>query len=339
MRKQNYNNKAKHRSAWLALVLLMITALPITAQNALKAGDRFQGEGGILWYEVVDATKHTVKVTYENPNATTQEAREQNVGRDYQDTGNKDYKGYYGKLNGEITIPETVKDAASTQWKVVAIGTCAFINERGFFEIPKGKEKEKKIPGSINITVNLPSTIEHIEEAAFYQAYACTINFPEGLKTIGRKAFYKAVVGGYFQYNYANKRAGARFVKIKINPPCILGPTAIGPQAFEECSTNRSVTLICNKISYLGYQAFKGSGFVEMKVPASANLGKQPTDPEITAMYADLPGVDMESGAEAFTQYNKDVVTLEEGITTIPKGMFENAFKELKKFNIPLSVT
>ena len=38
MRKE-YNNKTKLRSAWFALVLLMITALPISAQNA---GDRFQ---------------------------------------------------------------------------------------------------------------------------------------------------------------------------------------------------------------------------------------------------------------------------------------------------------
>ena len=59
--KQNYNNKAKHRSAWFALVLLMITALPVTAQTA---GTRFQV--GILWYEVVDATAKTEKGTYAN---------------------------------------------------------------------------------------------------------------------------------------------------------------------------------------------------------------------------------------------------------------------------------
>lgn len=94
----------------------------------------------------------------------------------------------------------------------------------------------------------------------------------------------------------------------------------------------------CPNIRYLGYQAFKGSGF-SMEVPASAKLGEQPTDPEITAMYADLPGVDKESGAEAFAQCKKGVVTLKEGITTIPTGMFENAFKELDKFDIPLSVT
>ena len=51
--KENYNNKTKLRSAWFVLVLLMITALPISAQNK---GDRFKGQDGILWYEVVDAT-------------------------------------------------------------------------------------------------------------------------------------------------------------------------------------------------------------------------------------------------------------------------------------------
>lgn len=329
--KENYNNKTKLRSAWLALVLLMITALPISAQNAAK---RFQV--GQLWYEVVDATKHTVKVTYENPKAITQEARNQNVGQDYEDKGDKEYKGYYGKLNDVINIPETVNDDAGTKWTVVAIGTCAFINERGFFEIPADKKGQSRISGSINITVNLPSTIEHIEEAAFYQAYACTINFPEGLKTIGRQAFYKAVVGYYYSYGAAEVRKAKRKKRTK-NHPQILGPTAIGPQAFEQCSTD-GATLICNKICYLGYQAFKGSGFT-LEVPASANLGQQPTDQEIIDMYANLPGVDMKSGAEAFTQYDKGVVTLNEGITTIPKGMFENAFKDLAKFDIPLSVT
>ena len=334
--KENYNNKTKLRSAWLALVLLMITALPITAQTA---GTRFQGQGGILWYEVVDATKHTVKVTYENPNAIKTEARKQNVGLDYQDKGDKEYKGYYGKLNDVITIPETVNDDAGTKWTVVAIGTCAFINERGFWEKPAGEKRTSRIPGEINITVNLPSTIEHIEEAAFYQAYACTINFPEGLKTIGRQAFYNAVVGYYFKYRAVEVRASASARRVKTNTPEILGSTAIGPQAFEK-SSSRGANLICKKISYLGYQAFKESG-LSIDVPVSANLGEQPTDPEITAMYANLPGVDMESGAEAFTLCNTGVITLQEGITTIPKGMFENAFKSkpIDKFVIPSTVT
>lgn len=62
MMQQNYNNEAKCRSVWFALVLLMITALPITAQNA---GDSFYVDNS-YWYEVVDATAKTEKETYAN---------------------------------------------------------------------------------------------------------------------------------------------------------------------------------------------------------------------------------------------------------------------------------
>ena len=338
--KQNYKNKTKHRSAWFALVLLMLTALPITAQTA---GTRFKGQGGILWYEVVDATKHTVKVTYANENLDKAKARQLKFDRnlDYVNNGTKGgddkadgtYKGYSGKLNNTITIPETVKDANGTNWKVVAIGTCAFINERGFYVEDKVNNKEKRI----RLDFVLPSTIEHIEEAAFYQAYACTINFPEGLKTIGRQAFYRTVVGYYYTYrNTKFRRQAKTHPTVTITIP---GQTAIGPQAFEQCST-AGATLSCPNIRYLGYQAFKGSGFL-MEVPKSANLGVKPagTDTEITDLYKTLPGVDQRSGVEAFAESKSKSVTLQDGITTIPTGMFENAFKELAKFVIPLSVT
>lgn len=314
----------------------MITALPINAQNASK---RFQS--GDLWYEVVDATKHTVKVTYANEKAALPEARLLEFDRnlDYVNNGTRGgddkadgtYKGYSGTLNNTITIPETVKDDAGTQWKVVAIGTCAFINERGFYD----KNPEKKI----RLDFVLPSTIEHIEEAAFYQAYACTINFPEGLKTIGRQAFYRSVVGYYYTYKNLRYRRN-----VTANPTVTItipGKTAIGPQAFEECST-AGATLSCPNIRYLGYQAFKGSGF-SMEVPKSANLGVKPedTDTEITDLYKTLPDVDQRSGVEAFAGAGSKVksVTLQDGITTIPTGMFEKAFKDLAKFVIPLSVT
>ena len=333
--KQNYNNKTKLRSAWFALVLLMITALPITAQNK---GDRFQV--GQLWYEVVDATKHTVKVTYANENLDKAKARQLEFDKnfDYVNNGTRGgddkadgtYKGYSGTLNNTITIPEKVT-YQSKDWTVTAIGTCAFINERGFYD----NNPEKKI----RLDFVLPSTIEHIEEAAFYQAYACTINFPEGLKTIGRQAFYRSVVGYYYTYKNLKFRRN-----VTANPTVTItipGKTAIGPQAFELCST-AGATLSCPNIRYLGYQAFKGSGF-SMEVPKSANLGVKPedTDTEITDLYKTLPDVDQRSGVEAFAGAGSKVksVTLQDGITTIPTGMFEKAFKDLDKFVIPLTVT
>ena len=337
--KQNYNNKTKLRSAWFALVLLMITALPITAQNK---GDRFQV--GQLWYEVVDATKHTVKVTYANENLDKAKARQLEFDKnfDYVNNGTRGgddkadgtYKGYSGTLNNTITIPEKVT-YQSKDWTVTAIGTCAFINERGFYD----NNPEKKI----RLDFVLPSTIEHIEEAAFYQAYACTINFPEGLKTIGRQAFYRSVVGYYYTYKNLKFRRN-----VTANPTVTItipGKTAIGPQAFELCST-AGATLSCPNIRYLGYQAFKGSGF-SMEVPKSANLGVKPedTDTEITDLYKTLPDVDQRSGVEAFAESKATSVTLQDGITTIPTGMFDKAFSKnkkddlIKKFEIPLSVT
>ena len=107
--KENYNNKTKLRSAWLALVLLMITALPITAQTA---GEKFQV--GQLYYEVVDATNHTVKVTYANTDATKPEARQQEL---IDETTNipDQWKGYSGTLKTNAVDKNGKKKLK--QWK------------------------------------------------------------------------------------------------------------------------------------------------------------------------------------------------------------------------------
>ena len=321
--KENYNNKTKHRSAWFALVLLMITALPITAQ---KAGDRFQS--GDLWYEVVDATAKTVKVTYGNANLDTEAAKKQDLTADWADIANNEMKGYKGELNGKITIPDTVNHN-SANWTVVAIGTCAFINERGNYK-----------KGTIELEIVLPETIEHIEEAAFYQCIVWNINFPQKLKTIGRQAFYKGNLCYSYSYRNSEERRGRYGGKRTRKGITIPGQTAIGPQAFEECSANtgKKSILSCPNITYIGYQAFKGSA-IEIEVPASANLGVKPTGAEITDLYKNLPGVDQRSGVEAFAQSKSKSVTLQNGITTIPTGMFDKAFENLAKFDIPLSVT
>lgn len=276
---------------------------------------------------MVDATKHTVKVTYGNANLDTEAAKKQNLKDDWADIANNEMKGYKGELNGKVTIPTTV-NYNSVDWTVVAIGTCAFINERGNYK-----------KGDIILEIVLPETIEYIEEAAFYQCIVWAINFPQNLKTIGRQAFYKGNLGYYYTYRKSDIRAGRRTARAKTSLK-IPGQTAIGPQAFEECSTytGRNVTLSCPNITYVGYQAFKGSA-LQIEVPTSANLGIKPTDKEITDMYKTLPGVDKRSGVEAFAQSKSKSVTLQNDITTIPTGMFDKAFENLAQFVIPLSVT
>ena len=349
MMKQNYN-KAKYRSAWLALVLLMITALPITAQNV---GDRFQVDG--YWYQVVDATAKTVKVTWANSNAATEQATQQELANATAKLPDQ-WKGYNGtpkvtlveefitgksfdSKNSEadtkheipvVVIPETVK-YNNKDWTVVAIGSYAFINERGIDN------------------VELPESIEAIEDAAFYQCSVTMINFPANLKYIGWRAFYKTNLAPYSEIVLkCNKQKKYKYSK-KFQPIKILGATAIGPQAFEGSFSKSKFE--CSNITFVGYQAFKGDKFViTTPIPATAKIGEAINDPKITDMYKNLPaGTDQRSGVESFAEYSYDLIssrykepvvpTLAEGPTTIPAGMFEKAFIKKDNFFIPLSVT
>ena len=100
---------------------------------------------------------------------------------------------------------------------MVAIGSYAFINERGVGN------------------VELPETIEAIEDAAFYQCSVTMMNFPANLKYIGWRAFYKTNLSPYsFKERNKKKKKIAYVYYTKSNEPIkIPGSTAIGPQAFE----------------------------------------------------------------------------------------------------------
>lgn len=339
--KQNYNNKKKHRSAWLALVLLMITALPISAQNA---GDKFQV--GQLYYEVIDAAAKTVKVTYANTDATKPEARQQEL-KDETTNIPDQWKGYNGTLktnavdkNGKkvetmkdelayelatgqiytITIPDKV-NYNGKDWTVTAIGSNAFINERRIRKM------------------ELPETIEAIEDAAFYQCSVTLLNFPTSLKYIGWGAFYKSNLEPFYlkEYKGSNPRKKGTWERKPGTAVDIPGSTAIGPQAFEGIFSTSKFK--CPNITFVGYQAFKGAKIdITTAIPATAKIGEQPEDNKIKAMYKNLPaGTDQRSGVESFAEFGGSV-SLAEGPTTIPTGMFEKAFTNLANFFIPLSV-
>ena len=341
--KQNYNNKAKHRSAWFALLLLMLTALPITAQTV---GDRFEVDG--YYYQVVDATatNHTVKVTYANTDATKPEARQQEL---IDETTNipDQWKGYSGTLktnavdkNGKkvetiadelayenatgqiytITIPDKV-NYNDKEWTVTAIGSYAFINERRITKMV------------------LPETIEAIEDAAFYQCSVKLLNFPTSLKYIGWRAFYKSSLETFYLKPYKGRNPAKKGTWDRVSGTAvdIPGSTAIGPQAFEGIFSTSKFK--CPNITFVGYQAFKGAKIeITTAIPATAKIGEATTDTKITDMYKNLPaGTDQRSGVESFAEFGGSV-SLAEGPKIIPKGMFENAFTNLPKFVIPYSV-
>lgn len=339
--KENYNNKTKLRSAWFALVLLMITAQPITAQNAAK---RFQV--GQLWYEVVDATAKTVKVSYANTDVTKPEATRQVLADATADLPDE-WKGYNGTLkinavdkNGKkvetiadelayekatgqiytITIPDKV-NYNDKEWTVTAIGSYAFINERRITKMV------------------LPETIEAIEDAAFYQCSVKLLNFPTSLKYIGWRVFYKSSLETFYLKPYKGRNPAKKGTWDRVSGTAvdIPGSTAIGPQAFEGIFSTSEFK--CPNITFVGYQAFKGAKIeITTAIPATAKIGELPEDNKIKAMYNNLPaGTDQRSGVESFAEFS-GTVSLADGPTTIPTGMFENAFTNLAKFVIPYSV-
>ena len=351
MMKENYNNKTKLRSAWFALVLLMITALPISAQNKR---DRFEFDS--YWYEVVDAAKHTVKLTYGNKDLNKSQATQQVLADEKADLSNE-WKGYNGKpkvtleeefitetpFNSKtpetdqkhnvsiIKVPATVK-YNNEDWTVVAIGSYTFINERGIDK------------------VELPGTIEAIEDASFYQCSVTMMNFPASLKYIGWRAFYKNNLAPYSKITRKGSKSKFKYSKTYL-PIKILGKTAIGPQAFEGSFSKSKFQ--CPNITFVGYQAFKGDKFnITTPIPVTAKIGEATNDPKITDMYKNLPaGTDQRSGVESFAEYSyvnsdnsstagyKSAISLAEGPTKIPKGMFKNAFNKLQNFVIPSTVT
>ena len=339
--KENYNNKTKLRSAWFALVLLMITALPITAQNN---GERFEVDG--YWYEVVDATNHTVKLTYGNENLNKAQATQQVLANATADLPDE-WKGYNGTLkinavdkNGKkvetiadelayekatgqiytITIPDKVNNNGK-EWTVTAIGSYAFINERRITKMV------------------LPETIEAIEDAAFYQCSVKLLKFPTSLKYIGWRAFYKSSLETFYLKPYKGRNPAKKGTWSRVSGTAvdIPGSTAIGPQAFEGIFSTSEFK--CPNITFVGYQAFKGAKIeITTAIPATAKIGELPEDNKIKAMYKNLPaGTDQRSGVESFAEFGGSV-SLAEGPTTIPTGMFEKAFTNLSHFVIPYSV-
>lgn len=162
------------------------------------------------------------------------------------------------------------------------------------------------------------------------------LNFPTSLKYIGWRAFYKTDLNPYV-ITKVRRRKFQRYRKDRI-PIHISGTTAIGPQAFEGSFSTSQFS--CSQITFVGYQAFKGAKIhITTPIPATAGIGASTTDSKIKAMYKNIvPAVtDYRSGVESFAEFGGSV-SLAEGPTTIPTGMFEKAFTNLEHFVIPLSV-
>ncbi len=191
----------------LLLMLLVVMTMPMAAQ---QKDTKFHV--GQLIYTVLDATKHTVKVTYE--------ANYLQLTDDY----DKKTPAYGGKLSGVIDLTQPIK-YNNINWTLTEIDERAFQLE--------------------NITeVKLPASVTRIGFSAFYKtASLAKINFPTSLKAIEQYAFYES---GLTKVDIPGSTAIGReafFSCVKMTKLSIPKVTYMGFRCFHHCSMLKSVSV------------------------------------------------------------------------------------------------
>lgn len=191
----------------LLLMLLLVMTMPMAAQTI---DTHFYY--GNLRYQVLDATKHTVKVI---PVANYLQL---------DDEADKSTPGYLGKLSGLIDLTQPVM-YNNINWKVTEIDARAFQLEP--------------------ITeVILPDGMTRIGADAFYKTTSLSkINFPASLKAIELEAFYES---GLTEVDIPGSTAigcDAFFSCVNMEKLSIPNVTYMGYRCFFHCSRLGSVTV------------------------------------------------------------------------------------------------
>ena len=191
----------------LLMLLVVVMAMPMAAQTA---GSKF--EVGALRYEVLDATKHTVKVI----------PKENYL--QFTDDYDKIKPGYFGQLRGVIDLTKPIM-YNNINWKLTEIDDRAFQLE--------------------NITeVRLPDGVTRIGFSAFYKtASLAKINFPTSLKAVEQYAFYES---GLTEVDIPGSTAIGReafFSCVKMTKLSIPKVTYMGFRCFHHCSMLSSVSV------------------------------------------------------------------------------------------------
>ena len=134
-----------------------------------------------------------------------------------------------------------------------------------------------------NITsVEIPSSLKHISDAAFYGCSNLTsITISDGVETIGNKAF-----------------EGCKKVSLIVIPDSVL---SIGNRAFHNCTSATDITL-GNKVTEIGQSAFYGCN-------------------KVTYIYIPDSVVKIDTAAFAFCE-NLDYISFGKGLSTIGEQAF-----------------
>lgn len=192
----------------LLLMLLVVMTMPMAAQ---QKGEKFQY--GNLRYQVLDATKHTVKVTYE--------ANYLQLDDDY----DKKTPAYGGKLSGVIDLTKPIM-YNNINWTLTEIDERAFNLEKNITE------------------VRLPDGVTRIRANAFCKTTSLAkINFPASLKAIEMEAFYES---GLTEVDIPGNTAigyQAFFSCVNMERLSIPNVTYMGYRCFHHCSMLSSVSV------------------------------------------------------------------------------------------------
>lgn len=163
----------------LLLMLLVVMTMPMTAQ---QKDTKFHV--GQLIYIVLDATKHTVKVTYE--------ANYLQLDDDY----DKKTPAYGGKLSGVIDLTQPIM-YNNINWTLTEIDERAFNLEKNITEVrlPDGVTRIRAnafCKTTSLAKINFPASLKAIEQEAFYESGLTEVDIP-GSTAIGYDAFYSCV--------------------------------------------------------------------------------------------------------------------------------------------------
>lgn len=189
------------------LLMLLVMTMPMTAQMK----DMIFNYGN-LRYQVLDATKHTVKVI---PHANFLQL---------DDAARKSTPGYLGRLSGVIDLTQPAV-YNNIKWKVTEIDARTFQREA--------------------ITeVRLPEGMTRIGADAFFKTTSLAkINFPASLKAIEFEAFYET---GLTEVDIPGSTAigyDAFFSCVNMTKLSIPNVTYLGYRCFFHCSKLSSVTV------------------------------------------------------------------------------------------------
>lgn len=189
------------------LLMLLVMTMPMTAQMK----DMIFNYGN-LRYQVLDATKHTVKVI---PHANFLQL---------DDAARKSTPGYLGQLSGVIDLTQPAV-YNNIKWKVTEIDARTFQREA--------------------ITeVRLPEGMTRIGADAFFKTTSLTkINFPASLKAIEFEAFYET---GLTEVDIPGSTAigyDAFFSCVNMTKLSIPNVTYMGYRCFHHCSMLKSVSV------------------------------------------------------------------------------------------------